>query len=110
MRILVCGSSVLDPQHFDIARAVGSTIIANTPHTLMFGGLKVAAPDRSADQLVAEAAVEALRERGMRADRRVTTVVPDDDRWERIYVGTTKVIRESDSRARRTAMVGAADL
>ncbi|HET8772461.1 MAG TPA: DUF4062 domain-containing protein [Thermoanaerobaculia bacterium] len=110
MRILVCGSSDLNADHHDVARTVARTIVGDTAHTLLFGGFKARPPQLSADQLFAEGAREALKRRGQNAEQRVVTVIPDDDRWDRIYLGATRTIRETDPAARRTVMVGSSDL
>lgn len=111
MRILVCGSSKdFDPAHHDIARMVGSTIIGNTSHTLLFGGFRAKTPALSVDQVIAEGARSALQRRGQRAEERVVTVVPENDEWDRFYLGTPKTIRGADAAMRRRVMVGNADL
>lgn len=108
MRILVCGSSVLQKKWYELARTVGEAIIAETPHTLLFGGFQPK-KGRSADQLLAEGVKAGLEKRKQKEERRVVTVVPEDGSKRKI-VGRKMTYRNADPAVRRTAMVGSADL
>jgi predicted Rossmann-fold nucleotide-binding protein len=115
MKVLITGSSALPDKYEAFAKELGRRLIRETSFVLVTGGLSSKAPhERPAlDQIVTNAALEALGGDSQTAQARIMTILPDPTRdfhgARRFNVGDSIIMPQADVRTRRYSLVLSSD-
>jgi hypothetical protein len=110
-KILVTGSSALDPGHRGFAQELGRRLMTESSVTLITGGLvtRAASSAEALDVVVANAARDALGGDSEAVARRIMTMLPETEGAEtgdeRFSIGTVVFVPFADRRTRRYATV-----
>ena len=113
-RVLVIGSKILTTKrNREIAKRIGYALIAQTPYTVMTGGLRAYHDDANTVDRIAieDGAASAIREHNQDVKRRVLTMLPENDEEgrSRFNMGEVQTAERADTTGRRAKMIMEAD-
>jgi predicted Rossmann-fold nucleotide-binding protein len=111
--VLVTGSGELSPHLVEFTRALGRRIMMEEDLVLVTGGLRQRTPGvPTVDHEVVQGALEQLRILHDDPRQRILTLVPEQERDDRVRFreGEVRVVARTNRRARRYAMVRASDV
>ncbi|MCX6904299.1 MAG: hypothetical protein NTW03_12640, partial [Verrucomicrobia bacterium] len=115
MKVLVTGSSALPEEQVALAVELGQRLMRETSFVLVTGGLSSKEPHerRALDQIVSDAAVDALENDPQKIRARIMTILPDPRKdfkgARRFSVGDVITIPHANVRTRRYSLVVSSD-